>query len=251
MTKTTLKLPENEERIAKLIARAGICSRRDAERLIADGRVTYKGKLVETPATKFVGMKDIAVDGQLLEKKQSKLWVYHKPVGLVVSHQDEQGRETIFDYLPINERVISVGRLDKNTSGLLLLTNDGGVARQLELPQNNFLRVYMVRVYGHLDFPQLKKILSNPITIDGITYRPVKMELEHSGANNHWLRLTISEGKNREIRRIFEYFDLQINRLVRIQYGPFELANLEVGAAFELQNWQRMLKSSLSTTHFS
>jgi len=235
-------MTEPEERIAKLIARAGICSRREAEKLIAEGRVTYKGKIIDTPAAKFTSMQGIAVDGHPLVKKQSKLWLYHKPIGLVVSHQDEQGRETIFDHLPIRERVISVGRLDKNTSGLLLLTNDGGLARELELPQNNFQRVYMVRVYGHLDFPQLKKILSKPITIDGVTYRPVKMELEHSGANNHWLRLTISEGKNREIRRILEHFDLQINRLVRIQYGPFELANLELGAAFELKNWQDFLE---------
>ncbi len=233
---------EPEERIAKLIARAGICSRRDAERLISEGRVTYKGKVIDTPAVKFTSVQGIAVDGRALETKHSKLWLYHKPVGLVVSHQDEQGRETIFDHLPIRERVISVGRLDKNTSGLLLLTNDGGLARELELPQNNFQRVYMVRVYGHLDFLQLKQLLTKPITIDGITYRPIKMELEHSGANNHWLRLTISEGKNREIRRIFEHFDLQINKLIRIQYGPFELGNLELGAAFELKNWQNFFE---------
>lgn len=232
---------ETEDRIAKLIARAGVCSRRDAERLIAEGRVTHKGIVIETPAMKFSSVKDIAVDGRALEKKRSKLWLYHKPVGLVVTHQDEQGRDTIFDHLPISERVISVGRLDKNTSGLLLLTNDGSLSRQLELPQNNFQRVYMVRVYGYLDFQSLKQTLSQSITIDGITYRPIKMELEHSGANNHWLRLTINEGKNREIRRILDYFDLRINRLVRIQYGPFDLGNLALGDAFEVKNWQDVI----------
>jgi 23S rRNA pseudouridine2605 synthase len=242
---------ENEERIAKIIARAGVCSRRDAEKLIAEGRVTYQGKIIETPALKFTGVQDIEVDGYPLEKPVSKLWVYHKPIGLVVSHQDEQGRETIFDYLPIRERVISVGRLDKNTSGLLLLTNDGAIARELELPKNNFERIYMVRVYGHLDFPKIQKTLAQTLTIDGITYRPIKIELEQSGANNHWLRLTISEGKNREIRKILEHFDLQISKLIRIQYGPFELANLELGAVYELPNWQRNLKSKLSRTNFS
>ena len=231
----------SEERIAKLIARAGICSRREAERLIAEGRVTYKGQIIDSPATKFTSMQNIAVDGRALEKKQSKLWLYHKPVGLIVSHQDEQGRDTIFDHLPLRERVISVGRLDKNTSGLLLLTNDGSLARQLELPENNFQRIYMVRVYGYLDFPQLQKILSSPITIDGVTYRPIKISLEHSGANNHWLKLTITEGKNREIRNILNYFDLRINRLIRTQYGPFALEDLAIGDVFELKDWQEYL----------
>ena len=237
----TLKLVEPEERIAKLIARAGICSRREAERFIADGRVTYKGKLIDTPAVKFSGMQHIEVDGYPLEKPLSKLWIYHKPIGLVVSHQDEQGRYTVFDYLPIKERVISVGRLDKNTSGLLLLTNDGALARKLELPINNFERVYMVRVYGNLNFTNLQKTLSKPIEIEGTTYRSMKIELGHSTTNNHWLRLTISEGKNREIRRVLEHFGLQISKLIRIQYGPFELADLALGAVYELPNWQERL----------
>lgn len=236
-------MTEKEERIAKLIARAGICSRRDAEYLIESGRVTYKGKVIDTPAAKFPNINGIAVDGQLLEQKQSKLWLYHKPAGLVVTHHDEQGRETIFDYLPIKERVISVGRLDKNTSGLLLLTNDGGLSRQLELPENNFLRTYMVRVYGDLDFAFLKKALSQAITIDGVRYRPLKIELGQGESRNHWLRLTISEGKNREIRKILEHFDLKINRLIRIQYGPFELSNLGLGEVIEIKNWQMFLQA--------
>lgn len=240
-----------EERIAKIIARSGVCSRRDAERLIYEGRVTYKNEVIDTPALKFTGTEGIEVDGYPLEKRKSKLWVYHKPIGLVVSHYDEQGRETIFDYIDIDERVISVGRLDKNTSGLLLLTNDGELARQLELPKNNFKRTYMVRVYGKLDFPKMKKELSEEITIDGVVYRPVEIELEQSGAYNHWLCLTISEGKNREIRKILEYFDLGISKLIRIQYGPFELSNLELGQVYELPNWQKMLKNKLSRTDFS
>ncbi|MCT4634773.1 MAG: rRNA pseudouridine synthase [Rickettsiales bacterium] len=240
-----------EERIAKIIARAGICSRREAERLITEGRVTYKGEVIETPALKFTSMKGIKVDGYSLEKPQSKLWLYHKPFGLIVSHQDDQGRETIFDNLPINERVISVGRLDKNTSGLLLLTNDGELARKLELPENNFKRVYMVRVFGQLNFPLIKKELSKPITIDGVTYRPVKIELEHKGPQNHWLRLTITEGKNREIRNILNHFDLRINKLIRIQYGPFELLDLKLEHVYEVTDWKKVLKNRLSRTDFS
>ena len=147
--------------------------------------------------------------------------------------------------------MISVGRLDKNTSGLLLLTNDGALARELELPKNNFQRVYMVRVFGHLDFPQLQKALSKPITIEDVTYRPVKIELEHSGPNNHWLRLTITEGKNREIRKILNHFDLRINKLIRIQYGPFELADLPIEGVHEVLNWKKILKNSLTRTDFT
>ena len=223
-----------EERIAKIIARSGVCSRRDAERLIEQGRVTYQGKIIDNPATKFTSQKGIAVDGEYLKAVPSKLWLYHKPVGLVVSHHDEQGRPTVFDYLPISERVISIGRLDMNTSGLLLLTNDGAIAREFELPANNWERVYMVRVYGNIDFPQMQKALAKPITIDGMTYKPIKISLEQTNANNHWLRLVIKEGKNREIRNILAAFDLRISKLIRIQYGNFELGNLPVGKVFQV-----------------
>lgn len=226
-----------EERIAKIIARSGICSRRDAEKLIAQGQVSYFGKIIDNPALKFPSTEGILVNGNRLEKPNSKLWIYHKPVGLVVSHNDEQGRETIFDYLPIKERVISIGRLDKNTSGLLLLTNDGTLARKLELPQNNFERVYRVRVYGYINLTKMINILSKPITIDNVIYRPVKIELENSSSNNHWLRLTIQEGKNREIRKILQYFDLKISKLTRIQYGPFKLGNLTINQVQEIKNW--------------
>lgn len=229
------------ERIAKIIARSGICSRRDAEKLIAEQRVTFQGKVIDSPALKFPDETDICVDNIPILKKNTKLWLYHKPVGLIVSHKDEQDRETIFDNLPIRERVISVGRLDKNTSGLLLLTNDGELARKLELPSNNFARIYLVRVFGNLDFAFIKKKLSKPITIEGVTYKPVELELEKSSANNHWLKLTISEGKNREIRKIIDYFGLKISKLTRVQYGPFLLGDIDLEQVQEVANWKKIL----------
>ena len=216
------------DRIAKLIARSGLCSRRDAEALINEGRVTHKSSLVETCGFKCEDIEHIKVDGKSLKKSPTKLWLYHKPVGLVVTHKDEQGRESIFDHLNLKERVISVGRLDKNTSGLLLLTNDGELARKLELPSNQFERVYKVRVFGRVNFNLMKETLSKPLTIDGVTYQPVEIELDQSNPSNSWIYLTISEGKNREIRRIMEYFGLKISRLIRIQYGPYKLANLSL-----------------------
>lgn len=230
------------ERIAKIIARSGICSRRDAEKLIAEHRVTFQGKIIDSPALKFADETGICVDKIPISKKKSKLWLYHKPVGLIVSHKDEQDRETIFDHLPIRERVISVGRLDKNTSGLLLLTNDGELARKLELPSNNFARVYLVRVFGNLDFALMKKKLSKPITIEGMTYNSVELELEKSSANNHWLKLTISEGKNREIRKIIDYFGLKISKLTRVQYGPFLLGDIDLEQVQEVSNWKKILQ---------
>lgn len=234
-----------EERIAKLIAGAGVCSRRDAEKLIAAGRVTYKNEIITTPAAKFLNVEGIKIDGKpLKEKEESKIWLYHKPVGLVVSHNDEQGRETVFDHIPLNIRVISIGRLDKNTSGLLLLTNDGALARKLELPQNKFERVYRVRVYGNLNFTQFQKALFQGLTIDGIKYQSVKAELETSSANNHWLYLTITEGKNREIRKILDHFNLKVSKLIRVQYGSFVLGNLQQGRVIEIPNWQQILKNN-------
>lgn len=227
---------QKEERIAKLIARAGICSRRKAEELIAQGRVTYKGKKIITPAEKFSDIKEIEVDGKKLQNKKSKLWCYHKPVGLVVSHNDEQGRLTVFDSLPIKERVISIGRLDKNTSGLLLLTNDGEISRKLELPSNNFSRTYLVKIYGRLHFSAFKKSLSNGIVIDSIKYRPLEVKLIKTADNNHLLELTLTEGKNREIRNILKHFDFKISKLIRTNYGPFSLGNLKPGEVLEIED---------------
>lgn len=231
-----------EERIAKLIAAAGICSRRDAEKLIAQGKVTYNNKIIDSPACKFAKVDGICVNGKPLKSKStSKLWIYHKPVGLVVSHKDEQGRTTVFDQIPLKERVISVGRLDKNTSGLLLLTNDGSIARELELPKNKFERTYRVRVFGKMNFLSMQKKLANGITIDNINYGPVKLELEKSSSLNHYLYITICEGKNREVRKILSHFDLKISKLERIQYGPFFLGNLQPGRVIAIDDWQIML----------
>lgn len=223
------------ERIAKLIARSGACSRRDAEKIIKEGRVTFNKEIIDNPALKFENLDGIKIDNIFLNKPSQKLWLYHKPFGLIVSHHDDQGRPTIFDHIPLTERVISVGRLDKNTSGLLLLTNDGEIARKLELPSNNFKRIYMVRVYGTIYFNEMEEILAKGITIDAINYRPVKIELKESRATNHWLRITISEGKNREIRNILDYFSLRISKLIRIQYGPFMLGDLELNAVAQVK----------------
>ncbi len=217
------------ERIAKIIARSGICSRRDAEKLIADGRVKYKKELVLNPAMKFEDTVGILVDGKPIAIQKAKLWLYHKPVGLVVSHKDEENKKTIFDTLPIEERVISVGRLDKNTSGLLLLTNDGELARRFELPSNNFIRIYKVRVHGVLNFNKFKNFVSKAFEIEGVHYRPMGVELESSSGMNHWLKLSITEGKNREIRKIIACFDLKIAKLIRVQYGEFKLGMLKEG----------------------
>ncbi|MFM9889270.1 MAG: pseudouridine synthase [Rickettsiales bacterium] len=231
----------NPQRIAKIIAAAGVCSRRDAERLIGQGRVAVNGKTLDTPATLVTAADRIEVDGVVIGQTptRTRLWVYHKPAGLVVSHRDEQGRDTVFDHLPANfPRVVSVGRLDLSSEGLLLLTTDGGFARQLELPDNALERVYRVRVRG---VPSDKHLymLSNGLEIEGVRYQPIHVvaEAEKDG-RNQWLTLTLTEGKNREIRRIFEHFDYPVSRLIRTAYGPFELADLKPGNAREVPHAQ-------------
>jgi 23S rRNA pseudouridine2605 synthase len=217
------------ERIAKFMAAAGLCSRRDAERWIADGRVIVNGETLTTPATLVSADDDIIVDGKRIKQmaEAPRLFVYHKPAGLVVSHNDEQGRATVFDHLPRDlPRVISVGRLDLDSEGLLLLTTSGALSRAMELPANAQKRVYRVRIRGtpmetHLD--QLER----GVRIDDVHYQPIEVTFEPSKeGRNQWLTLTLREGKNREIRRIFEHFDLPVSRLIRIQYGNFHLDDL-------------------------
>jgi 23S rRNA pseudouridine2605 synthase len=218
------------ERIAKFMASAGLCSRRDAERWIADGRVIVNGETLTTPATLVSANDDIIVDGKRIKQKTSspRLFVYHKPAGLVVSHNDEQGRSTVFDHLPKDlPRVISIGRLDLDSEGLLLLTTSGALARAMELPANAQQRVYRVRIRGlpmetHLD--QLER----GVLIDDVHYQPIDVLVETAKeqGRNQWLTLTLREGKNREIRRIFEHFDLPVSRLIRTQYGNFHLDDL-------------------------
>ena len=217
------------ERIAKFMASAGLCSRRDAERWIEDGRVMVNGETLTTPAT-LVGEDDVVVvDGKKIKQKASspRLFVYHKPAGLVVSHKDEQGRATVFEHLPKDlPRVISVGRLDLDSEGLLLLTTSGALARAMELPSNAQERVYRARIRG-LPMETHYEQLERGVRIDDVQYQPIDVVVEQSKqGRNQWLRLTLREGKNREIRRIFEHFDLPVSRLIRIQYGNFHLDDL-------------------------
>lgn len=219
-----------KERIAKFMAAAGLCSRRDAERWIADGRVIVNGETLTTPATLVGEDDDIVVDGKRIKKmaEAPRLFVYHKPAGLITSHRDEQGRATVFDHLPKDlPRVISIGRLDLDSEGLLLLTTSGALARAMELPQNAQERVYRVRIRG-TPMETHYQHLERGAVVDGVHYQPIDVvpEREKEG-RNQWLTLTLREGKNREIRRIFEQFDLPVSRLIRTQYGNFYLDDLE------------------------
>lgn len=222
----------NGERIAKKMARAGLCSRRDAERWIESGRVSVNGKVLETAACVVSDADKILVDGKpLKEKPSTRLYLYHKPSGLVTTHKDEKGRATIFSNLPASmPRVISIGRLDLNTEGLILLTNDGELSRYLEHPKTGWKRKYRVRVHGYVDEEKLKD-LKNGIIIEGVRYKSIIAEIDKSaeqksGANT-WLNITLTEGKNREIRRVMDALDLKVNRLIRVSYGPFQLGHLK------------------------
>ncbi len=226
---------KNGQRLARRIARAGVCSRREAERLIADGRVSVNGRVADTPAVNVSDEDEVRVDGELLPAaERARLWRYHKPVGLVVSARDEKGRESVFDRLPPEMgRVISVGRLDLNSEGLLLLTNDGRLARALELPERGWTRRYRVRAYGRVNARALEK-LAEGITIDGVRYGPVKARIDRAEGANMWLTFALREGKNREIRRICEHLGLKVNRLLRTSFGPFHLGGLKRGEVEEV-----------------
>lgn len=232
------------ERIAKRIARAGICSRREAEAKILDGKVTVNGRLIDSPALNVSDDDKIMVDGKRLPQAQeARLWRYYKPRGLIVSAKDEKGRETIFDKLPPHlPRTISVGRLDYDSEGLLLLTNDGALARHLELPSTGWSRRYKVRVQGRVDEDKLSS-LRDGITIDGIRYGEVEATLETQKNSNAWILISIKEGKNREVRRIMEHLGHPVSRLIRLSYGPFQLGHLEKGQVEEVR--QAILKEQL------
>ncbi|NOU06245.1 MAG: pseudouridine synthase [Hyphomicrobiaceae bacterium] len=220
--------PIDEMRIAKALARSGLCSRREAERWIAEGRVQVNGETLASPALD-VGPKDrVLVDGKPLpDAEPVRLWRYHKPRGLVTTHRDPEGRPTVFDNLPLHlGRVISIGRLDYNTEGLLLLTNDGALARHLELPTTGWLRRYRVRAHGMITQAQLDA-LKDGIEIDGVKYGPVEGTVDTVQGTNTWLTLGLREGKNREVRNILSSLNLTVNRLIRISYGPFQLLDLE------------------------
>jgi 23S rRNA pseudouridine2605 synthase len=232
------------ERIAKVIARSGHCSRRDAERLIEAGRVSVNGQALKTAALNVTDRDDIRIDGKPLAlAPPPRLWRYWKPVGLVVSHRDPQGRPTVFDAIKDKlPRVISVGRLDLASEGLLLFTNDGALARQLELPTTGWLRRYRVRAFGQVDAARLAG-LKDGVTIDGIRYGPIKAEIERQQTSNTWLSFAIAEGKNREIRKICTHLGLTVNRLIRSHFGPFDLAGLERGGLAEIpaREWRKHL----------
>jgi 23S rRNA pseudouridine2605 synthase len=223
------------QRIAKVLARAGLCSRRDAERWIAEGRVSVNGAVLTSPAMNVGDNADIRVDGKPLpEPERARLWRYHKPAGLVTTHRDEKGRATVFAALPKElPRLISIGRLDLNSEGLLLLTNDGALARRLELPATGWLRRYKVRVHGMVEAARLVA-LEKGVTIDGVAYGSIRAQLERQQGSNAWVALGLREGKNREVRRVLEHLGYPVTRLIRLSYGPFQLGNLERGGIEEV-----------------
>lgn len=232
-------LDPRHDRIAKALARAGVGSRRDVEKLIAEGRVALNGRVLTTPAVKVEPGDILTVDGQVVgEAEPTRLFRYHKPVGLMTTHKDPQGRPTVFGALPEGlPRLISVGRLDINSEGLLLLTNDGGLARGLELPATGVMRRYRARAHGRITQERLDKLQAG-VTVEGVRYGPIEAKLDKAkegpqGANL-WITVTLAEGKNREVRRVLESLGLKVNRLIRLSYGPFALGTLEVGEIEEV-----------------
>ncbi|MGF1444888.1 MAG: pseudouridine synthase [Pikeienuella sp.] len=228
--------PASGERIAKRLARAGVASRREAERMIEAGRVRVNGRRIDSPALNVTARDRIEVDDQpLAEAEPARLWRYHKPAGLVTTARDEKGRETVFDRLPADmPRVMSIGRLDLTSEGLLLLTNDGELKRRLELPATGWMRRYRVRAHGAPTAAMLAP-LERGITVGGERFQPMRVEIERQQGANAWLSIGLREGKNREIRRALEAVGLTVNRLIRVSYGPFQLGDLAEGAVDEIK----------------
>jgi 23S rRNA pseudouridine2605 synthase len=241
-----LPMEPKKERIAKVLARAGLCSRRDAERWIASGRVAVNGETLESPAFTVGPEDEIVVDGQPLPKaEKTRLFMFHKPEGLVTTAKDERGRPTVFDGLPPElGRLISIGRLDMNTEGLLLLTNDGELARWLELPSTGWTRRYRVRVYGQVPANAVER-LRKGMTVEGVRYGGIEAVIDKAEGSNSWLTLSLSEGKNREIRKVMEALGLKVNRLIRVSYGPFQLGKLPRAALEEVS--PRVMREQLAS----
>ena len=234
------RLPEDGDRIAKLLARAGVASRREVERMIAEGRVALDGKVLDTPAVKLGSLRGVTVDGKPVEQaEETRLFAFHKPSGLITAERDPKGRPTIYaalrNALPRNAgRVMPVGRLDFNTEGLLLLTNDGELKRAMELPSSGVPRTYRARAFGDVTQAMLDDLIEG-VEIDGVRYGRIEADLERGSGKNRWIEMTLTEGKNREVRRVLEHLGLKVNRLLRISYGPFELADLPRGQAVEIR----------------
>ena len=228
------------ERIAKLLARAGVASRREAERMIAEGRVKIGEEVVSTPATVLPNLKGVTVDGKPVKAPEAaRLFAFHKPSGLITAERDPAGRPTIYtalrNALPKGTpRLMPVGRLDLNTEGLLLLTNDGELKRAMELPASGIPRTYRARTFGDISQARLEELIEG-ITIDGIHYGRIDANLERRTGRNQWVEMTLSEGKNREVRRVLEHLGLKVSRLLRVAYGPFLLGDLPRGAAVEIR----------------
>ena len=234
------------ERVAKRIARSGFCSRRDAERLIAAGRVAVDGQVLSSPAVTVTDANRVTVDGEPLpEAEQARLFRYHKPAGVLTAARDPEGRPTIYDRLPEGlPRLMPIGRLDMGSEGLLLLTNDGELKRRLELPATGWLRRYRVRVHGRIEETKLEA-LKNGIEIDGFQYGPIQAALDRVQGSNAWLTVALREGKNREIRRVLEHFGWPVNRLIRLSFGPFQLGGLAPDALEEVS--AKVLAEQLGT----
>ena len=232
------------DRIAKVLSRAGVASRREAERMIGEGRVKVNGKTIDSPELNVTASDKITVNGKPVgEPDHPRLWLYHKPAGLVTTERDEKDRDTVFAALPDDmPRVMSVGRLDINSEGLLLLTNDGGLKRRLELPSTGWLRRYRVRIKGSASEAKLDELRAG-ITVEGIAYQPMLVTFDRQVGANAWLTISIREGKNREIRRAMQAIGATVNRLIRVSYGPFQLGNLAQGTVEEVK--RRVLREQL------
>ena len=226
----------DDQRIAKLLARAGVASRREVERMIAEGRVALNGVTIDTPATLLASLDGVTVDGKpVAAPAAARLFLYHKPGGLLVTERDPGGRPTIYDRLPKGlPRVVPVGRLDLNTEGLLLLTTDGGLKRQLELPATGVERAYRARAYGNVTQAQLEELIEG-VEIEGVRYGAIDANLERRTGANVWIELVLTEGKNREVRRVLEHLGLKVSRLIRTRYGPFVLGDLPAGSVGEVR----------------
>ena len=235
-SKGALEREEGEERIAKLLARAGVASRREIERMIADGRITLNGEKIETPATLLKSLHGVAVDGKAVgQPAPTQLYLFHKPEGCLTAERDFSGRKTIYDVLPKDlPRLMPIGRLDLNTEGLLLLTNDGGFKRQMELPSTGVERSYRARCFGEVSQDQLEELIHG-VEIDGVQYGKIDANLERRTGRNGWVEMTLTEGKNREVRRVLEHLGLEVSRLIRTRYGSFVLGDMAPATVSEVR----------------